>query len=115
MLIMHTMCFPLASLGSNSINQSQIVCVRVVWDAQAFLTQQRAMHSRLARHLVRQLQGGWMCDYGPSTLGSIADMVQSPTGLSAAEFLISVVSLFLEVLLLGEVVGHALLCSGPVE
>lgn len=73
------------------------------------------MHSRLARHLVRQLQGRWMCDYAPSTLGSVGDMVQSPPGLSAAEFFISVIFLLLEVLLLGEVVGHALICSGPVE
>lgn len=56
-----------------------------------------------------------MCDRAPSTLGSVGGMVQSPTGLSAAEFLISVTFLFLGVLLLGEVVGHALLCSGLAE
>lgn len=35
-----------------------------------------------------------MCDRAPSTLGSIGGMVQSPTGLSAAEFLISLTFLF---------------------
>lgn len=35
-----------------------------------------------------------MCDRAPSTLGSVGGMVQSPTGLSAAEFLISLTFLF---------------------